>query len=239
MKPFHLLAETLTPDGNKLSLYEHDGQMHLKLNGRALMSTNATASEITLAELACRDILPYDKPHVLIGGLGFGYTLKRVLELVGPEARVQVAELLPEVVAWNREFLRSVNGELLDDSRVEVSVDDVCNVINHAPNATYDAIMLDVDNGPIAMVHESNSRLYYQSGFERILRILKPQGVVTFWSANRDQPFVKRLEKAGFDVEVCGAKAYPKAKRPTHTIFVATRTKKADQAALMRATAVP
>jgi spermidine synthase len=224
MKPFHLLAETLTPDGKKLCLYEHDGQMHLKVNGRSLMSTNATASEITLAELACHEITQDEKAHVLIGGLGFGYTLKRTLDLVGPGAKVHVAELLPEVVAWNREFLRSVNGELLDDGRVNVSVDDVCNVINTAPDATYDAIMLDVDNGPIAMVTESNARLYYQGGFDRLIRVLKPGGRVVFWSATKDRPFEKRLLKAGFKLEVVGVKAYEKAKRCTHTIFVADRS---------------
>lgn len=221
MKPFHLLAETLTPDKNTLTLYEHDGQMHLKLNGRALMSTNATASEVTLAELACDGLGSKPDARVLIGGLGFGYTLRRTLDLVAPQAKVQVAELLPEVVAWNREFLRSVNGELLDDGRVEVTVDDVCNVINTAPSASYDAIMLDVDNGPNAMVHGGNDRLYYQGGFDRLQRVLKPGGRVAFWSATKDRPFEKRLAKAGFKVSVVGAKAYVKARRPTHTIFLA------------------
>ncbi len=220
-KLFHLLAETSTPDGNKLSLYEHDGQFHLKLNGRALMSTTATSSELILAEVACEPFRRIEKASVLIGGLGFGYSLKRVVELMGPKAAIHVAELLPEVVAWNRDFLRTVNGLMLDDVRVKTYVDDVFNVISNAPDASFDAILLDVDNGPIAMVQDGNSRLYDKSGFDRIKRVLRPGGRVAFWSASKDQPFEKRLAKAGFKVEVIGAKAYPQAKRCSHTIFVA------------------
>ena len=103
---------------------------------------------------------------MLIGGLGLGYSLQRVLELVGPNATVHVAELLPEVVAWNREFLGSVNGELLNDPRVKVLVRDVFEVIRQAPKPSYDAILLDVDNGPTSFVQAKNSRIYKRSGFE-------------------------------------------------------------------------
>ncbi len=185
------------------------------------MSTTATSSELILAELACEPARRVKQPSVLIGGLGFGYSLKRVVELMGPKASIHVAELLPEVVAWNRDYLRTVNGLLLDDTRVKTYVDDVFNVISAAPDASYDAILLDVDNGPIAMVQDGNSRLYDKSGFDRIKRVLRPGGRVAFWSASKDQPFEKRLAKAGFIVEVVGAKAYPQAKRCSHTIFIA------------------
>jgi spermidine synthase len=160
---------------------------------------------------------------VLIGGLGFGFSLRQVLEIVGPEASVHVAELLPEVVAWNREYLSSVNGLLLDDSRVEIFIEDVFKVLSRAPAGHYDAILLDVDNGPIAMVQDGNARLYQTQGFAAITQALKPGGRVTFWSASTDHAFAKRLAKAGFKVETVAAKAYPQAKRGTHTIFVADR----------------
>ena len=118
MKPFRNLAQTRTPDGSQFTLHEHDGEFFLKLNGRQLMSTTSTTSELLLAQLPCQRLRGQAGSRVLIGGLGLGYSLRRVLELVGPGATVQVAELLPEVVAWNREFLGAVNGALLDDPRV-------------------------------------------------------------------------------------------------------------------------
>ncbi len=223
MKPFLTLAQARTPEGAELTLHAHDMHFYLRVNRQPLMGTNASESEKVLAQLACDRLRGKANAQVLIGGLGFGFTLRRVLELVGTAARVQVAELLPEVVAWNREFLSQVNGRLLDDSRVEVFVKDVFQVITHAPAASYDAILLDVDNGPIAMVQDGNARLYQAQGFAAITRALKPGGRVTFWSASVDHAFAKRLAKAGFKVETVAAKAYPQAKRSTHTIFVADR----------------
>ena len=115
MIPFRNLAETRTPDGSRFSLHEHDGDYFLKLNGRQLMGSNLTTSEIMLADLACGYFQSPDRPRILIGGLGLGFSLCRVLEIAGPTAVVVVAELLPEVVAWNREFLTELNGKLLDD----------------------------------------------------------------------------------------------------------------------------
>ncbi len=157
---------------------------------------------------------------MLIGGLGFGYTLKAVLELVGTGATVHVAELLPEVVEWNRKFLREVNGSLLGDPRVKVIVGDVFTVIAEAKEDYYDAIMLDVDNGPVAMVKDGNDRLYARDGLTASLRVLKPGGRAAFWSASQDSKFSKRLTQAGFNVEVFSAKSHERARRPSHTIFV-------------------
>lgn len=223
MKPYNLLAQTRTPDGSLLALYEHDSAYHLKLNGHALMSTTATASEAVLAELVCGHYARYQKPRVLIGGLGFGFSLKRTLELINPQSKVEVAELLPEVVAWNREFLAPVNGLLLKDPRVKIFTEDVFNIIGRAPEAHYDAIMLDVDNGPVAMVQGGNDRLYDRNGIDLIMHALKPGGRVAFWSASMDKPFEKRLKKAGYDVLVQGAKAYEQAKKFSHTIYVVER----------------
>ncbi len=219
MKITRTLATCTTPDGAKLSLHEHDGHYFLKVAGLQLMSTTASSSEEQMAELSCAR-LPA-KPRVLIGGLGFGFTLKRVLALTGPDAVVDVAELLPEVVAWNREFLGEVNGGLLDDPRVKIHVRDVYELIDGS--AGYDAILLDVDNGPDPFVQNINERLYTRPGIARIHRALRPGGRVIFWSAHPDKSFAKSLQGTFKHVECISAKAYPKAKRFTHTLFVADR----------------
>jgi spermidine synthase len=222
MKPFLLLAQSQTPEGAELTLHGHDGHFYLRVNRQPLMGTNASESERVLAELSCVR-LGRGASRVLIGGLGFGFTLRRVLELVNATTQVQVAELLPQVVAWNREYLSAVNGPLLDDPRVEIVMGDVFDLIRRAPSAHYDAILLDVDNGPIAMVQDGNARLYQSQGLAALMQALKPGGRVTFWSASTDHAFAKRLTKAGFIVETVAAKAYPQAKRCSHTIFVAER----------------
>lgn len=223
MKPFLNLAQARTPDGAELTLHSHDGHFYLRVNRQPLMGTNASESEAVLAELACAKITEQPGTRVLIGGLGFGFTLRRTLEVLRPDAKVQVAELLPEVVAWNREHLQEVNGKLLDDPRVEVTMIDVFKIIEEAPKGHYDAIMLDVDNGPIAMVQDGNARLYQGQGLVAITRALKPGGRVAFWSASQDTAFAKRLTKGNFKAEVVPCKAYPQAKRKTHTIFVGDR----------------
>lgn len=174
-----------------------------------------------MADLSCLH-LPA-RPRVLIGGLGFGFTLKRVLALTGADARVEVAELLPEVVAWNREFLNEVNGRLLDDPRVLVHIGDVYDRIDRCGEDRYHAILLDVDNGPDPFVQNSNERLYAKPGIQRIKGALHPQGRVIFWSAHQDKTFAKSLQALFKNVECISAKAYPKAKRFTHTLFVADR----------------
>ncbi|MHA3772606.1 spermine/spermidine synthase domain-containing protein [Verrucomicrobiota bacterium sgz303538] len=221
MKPFRTLAQTRTPDGSQFTLHEHDGEYFLKLNGRQLMSTTATTSELLLAELPCQGLAHHSNVCVLIGGLGLGFSLQRVLELAGPRAIVQVAELLPEVVTWNREFLREVNGMLLDDPRVKVITGDVFEVIRRAPKASYDAILLDVDNGPTSFVQAKNSRLYDRHGFGLISRALKPGGRVAFWSACEEPAFLRSLSGAGFKAQAFPAKAHERAKRAAHVIYMA------------------
>jgi spermidine synthase len=221
LKPFRNLAETRTPDGSKFTLHEHDGDYFLKLNGRQLMSSTSTTSEILLAQLPCKGLPRLPDACVLIGGLGLGFSLKRVLELSRPDTTVQVAELLPEVVAWNRKFLGSVNGKLLDDSRVKIIVGDVFDVIRKAGKACYDAILLDVDNGPTSFVQPKNSRLYDRHGFGLIKRALKPGGKVAFWSAGPEPGFMHKLSRAGFEAEAIPAKAHERAKREAHVIYLA------------------
>lgn len=185
------------------------------------MSTTATTSELLLAELPCRRLRGVTAPSVLIGGLGLGYSLQRVLEIVGPDATVHVAELLPEVAAWNREFLGHVNGKLLDDPRVKVMTRDVFDVLVQAPKPSYDAILLDVDNGPTSFVQKKNSRIYGSRGFGIIARSLKPEGEVAFWSACPEPGFVASLQRNGFKASSYPAKAHERAKRAAHVIYIA------------------
>ncbi|MGJ8642436.1 MAG: spermidine synthase [Luteolibacter sp.] len=221
MKVTTTLATSLTPDGEQLMLQEHDGQHFMKVRGVPLMSTIASSSEQTMAELGCADMSA--KPRVLIGGLGFGFTLRRVLELCPPDAIVDVAELLPIVVEWNREFLKDVNGLLVDDPRVHIHIRDVAEIIKKVGKERYDTILLDVDNSPDPLVQKGNAGLYDGAGISLAKAALKPGGRVVYWSANQDKSFAKALGKVFGNSEAIGAKAYPKAKRFTHTLFVAVR----------------
>ena len=221
MIPFRNLAETRTPEGSRLTLHEHDGDYFIKLDGRQLMSSTSTTSEIMLADKACGPLQNKGSARVLIGGLGLGFSLKRVLELVGKGAIVQVAELIPEVVTWNRELLAPVNGKLLDDPRVEVLVDDVFAVMKKAQ--PYDAILLDVDNGPTSFVQSKNRRIYNRRGLGVIRQALKRGGRAAFWSADREPAFRETLSRAGFHTEEYPAKAHERAKRFAHMIYVAER----------------
>src|SRR5688500_14414502 len=164
MKPSVVLAEAILADKTKLSLRRHDGHYHIRVGGELLMSTTATASEARMAEVAHETLGAGLGKRVLIGGFGFGFTLRRVLELVGPGVAVEVAELLPEIIAWNRAHLQSVNGLLLDDPRVEILLEDVLAVLTRAAPGSYDAVLLDVDNGPAALVDKRNERIYAERG---------------------------------------------------------------------------
>src|SRR5271165_1340593 len=158
MKPNLKLAETTTPDGARLILYEHDGAYCIRLNGQDLMHSSAVASELRLGELAAETFSRQRDSLCLLGGLGLGFTLKSLLEKCGTRVKIQVAELIPEIVDWNRNLLPHLNGSLLNDSRVEVLLQDVWTVIADSDPARYDALVLDIDNGPTAIVQKQNSR---------------------------------------------------------------------------------
>ena len=221
MIPFRNLAEARTPEGSRLSLHEHDGDYFIKLDGRQLMSSTSTTSELLLADVACQHLAHEPNARVLIGGLGLGFSLKRVLQLVGKDAAVQVAELVPEVVAWNRDLLAPVNGKLLEDPRVEVIVGDVFALLRRGQ--PYDAILLDVDNGPTSFVQSKNRRIYNRRGLGVIMKALKPGGRVAFWSAEPEPAFRETLTRAGFHAEEHPAKAHERAKRFAHMIYVGER----------------
>ncbi len=221
MKAFLTLARTRTPDGAELTLQEHDGEYYLKLNGRQLMSTDSTLSERQLGELACARIRHQTSPRILIGGLGLGFTLQAVLQTVSAKAEVQVAEIMPEVIAWNRELLGAVNGKLLDDPRVQIFAEDVFPLIARVPQATYDAILLDLDDGPASFQQGRATYTYDRRNCLRIARALKPNGRACFWSAAEDLRFVQSLTRFGFKVETYEAKAHENAKRNAHRIYLA------------------
>lgn len=226
MKPTHTLAETRTPDGSKFSLHEHDGDYFLKLNGMQLMSSTWTLSERVLADHACPKGESAESARVLIGGLGLGYSLKRTLELVGPSAEVVVAELLPEVVSWNREFLADLTGPLLDDPRTELYQGDVYDRIRSAADGKekpWDAILLDTDNGPTSLVQPGNKQMYSRSGFDMIRRALVLGGRVAFWAAGEEPGFERKLRKNKFRSERHTIKAHERAKKAIHRIYLGER----------------
>ena len=223
MKPERKLAETTTRNGARLTLCEHDGNYAIRLNGQTLMHSAMAASELHLGELAVARLPHSSAPRILIGGLGMGFSLRSVLAQTGRHASVHVAELIPQVVAWNREFLTTVNGKLVDDPRVTIFTDDVWNVLLRTKPGQYDALVLDIDNGPTAMVQQPNARLYKSSGIQLLLAALKPGGRAAIWSAAEDHAFADQLVLAGFRVEGKAHKLYEKAKRNGCVIYVADK----------------
>ena len=220
MKPRVKLAES-TFTGGILALVEHDGSYSISLEGKELMHSRANSSELLLGSLGVARLGNEIAGRILIGGLGLGFTLKGALESVGSETTIEVAEMIPEVIEWNRTHLKQLNGSLLDDPQVEIQTVDVTHLIREAAPNTYDAILLDVDNGPNAMVCETNSHLYSKNGIRSICRALKNEGRLAIWSAGPAQGFGKRLGRAGLQVEVVRAKAHAGAKSPSHLLYMA------------------
>lgn len=223
MKPNIKLAETRMPDGARLTLHSHDGSFCIRLDGRDLMHSLTAASELLLGDLATAPFARAAAPRILIGGLGLGFTLRRVLEKTGPHALVHVAELMPEVVEWNRTFMAGLNGALLKDLRVKIIIEDVGVVLERAGRAPYDAILLDVDNGPAAMVLPGNTRLYDNRGLQKLGQALKPGGRIALWSAGIDRAFAKRFAAAGFKVEAVPARLHATSKSSSYMIYVADK----------------
>ena len=224
MKPNVILAETKAPNGARLTLVEHDGSFCIRVNGQQLMHSAVTTSEVQLGTLGCeRHAGIKVGVRVLIGGLGLGFTLKSVLQKIGRNDTVHVAELFPEIVTWNRTFLTGLNGKLLADPRVKIIEEDVKAVLSRAKREPYDVIILDIDNGTTAMVKNENHELYQQRGMEVIAQALKPGGRATVWSACPDPAIEKRLKRADFEVQAIPAKLYATAKRSAYMIYVADK----------------
>lgn len=223
MKPFRNLAEARTPDGTVFSLHEHDGEFYLKNDGNDLMSTALTYSEQMLADMGCDFVKKPKHPRVLIGGLGLGYSLKRVLEIVGRPATVEVAEIVPEIIEWNHSFLAAHNGPLLEDDRVSIFKGDVYDCIVEAGQGAYDAILLDVDDTPGSLVLPQNNRIYSRKGLQAIRDALAPGGQVAFWLAEPVPLFFKHLQKANFRTTEYPAKMHERSKRARHRIYLAEK----------------
>jgi len=219
VKPQTTLDRVETPDGHELILYERDGVFSIRVNGYELMSSRAHGSEEAMAALVLAEVKTRH-PRVLVGGLGMGYTLRAVLDRVSFASRVAVAELLPEIVRWNRDHLAHLAGSPLADDRVTLVVEDVGRVMASEPRG-FDAILLDVDNGPAALTDRRNARLYLAEGLAVIKRSLRAGGILGVWSASPDRDYERALKRAGFRFRVEMVAARGGGKGPKHTIFVA------------------
>lgn len=224
MKAQTKIAEATTPEGQVLELYTHDKDFFISSNGQHLMTSLAYGSEEELGRMACQPFRSARQPVILIGGLGMGFTLRAVVESVQQsKAQIVVAEILPEVVDWNKTHFDPLHPGLLDDNRVTVKIQPVQELIA-AGNDTYHTIMLDVDNGPSAFTGENNDSLYTDKGLQQLNSALKSGGLLAVWSAYGDPKFTKKLRKAGFDTSVVEVPAAHKGrKRRMHTIWLARK----------------
>lgn len=223
MIPWEFIDSAQVPgSGGELSLHRRGEEFVIRVDGYELMNSRVHESEDALAELACARVADRARPRVLIGGLGMGYTTAAALKRLGVEARVLVAELVPTVVEWNRGVLANLAGHPLEDGRVTVCEVDVARMLGEMRRA-YDAILLDVDNGPEGLTRQRNDWLYTAEGLDAAFAALRPAGVLVVWSASPDQGFTLRLRRAGFDVEEARVKARGSRGGGRHTIWVAVR----------------
>ncbi|SFN61526.1 spermidine synthase [Dokdonella immobilis] len=231
MKRFGLLETAQVPGGGELRLFEDGEHFSIKIAGGGdLMSTRMHGSEDALARIACERIAAVASPRILIGGLGMGFTLAEALKILGATARLQVAELVPEVVRWNHGPLGAHAGRPLDDPRVDLVEADVGALIRAARGA-FDAILLDVDNGPDGLTQAGNDWLYSVPGLAAAKAALRGHGVLAVWSAHPDRKFVERLRQVGFEVDEVTVRAHGN-KGARHRIWLAAnRTRPAPKRA--------
>jgi spermidine synthase len=220
MKPRELLATAQIPGGDELRLFKRDNDFMVVLGGNELMSSRMSGSEEALATMTCERLSDPASPHLLIGGYGMGFTLRAALGKLGAKARITVAELVPEIIEWARGPMASLTTDCLDDPRVELVARDVARVIRGA-SRDYDAILLDVDNGPHALTHADNDQIYTTHGLVAAKAALKPGGVLAIWSAAPDERFTRRLKHAGFQVEEVMVRASRNGKGARHVIWFA------------------
>jgi spermidine synthase len=217
VKKWTVVDRALTPDGKPVLLYEHDGSYSISVDRAELMSTRRHASEEKIAELACAHLKGKRDARILIGGLGFGFTLKAALAMVPDDTSVTVVEMLAPVIQWNRNPAFPLAFHPLADPRVTVVQGDVFETIRQV-RCGFDSMVLDVDNGPAALSTAGNSRLYDNAGLDLIRRALRPDGCVGFWSAAPDVAFEKRIARAGFRVDVHRCRANGRS-GGWHTLF--------------------
>ncbi|MBA3010458.1 MAG: hypothetical protein KKF12_03380 [Proteobacteria bacterium] len=206
-------------DEGEVTLMVRDQEFSIRTAGTELMNSRIHGSEDALAQLACSRLNPKNKWQILIGGLGMGYTLAAALEHSGPDTHILVSELIPAVVRWNREHLGHLSGMPLNDPRVSVQEEDVVKIIGHKKSA-WDAILLDVDNGPAGLTRKANDRLYGPAGLKSSFDALRPGGILAVWSSGVDQAFTRRLTLAGFKTEIVSVRARKSGKGSRHTIWL-------------------
>jgi len=216
------LDAVTVPGGGELRLMRRGAEFSIMLGSNELMNSRGSGSESALARLACGRLKDRDHPRVLIGGLGMGFTLRAALEELPQAAGIVVAELVPAVVGWARGPMAAIFGGSLSDPRVSIEEIDVARVISSAWKAAYDAILLDVDNGPDGLTRSSNDWLYRAAGLEAAWAALRPGGVLAVWSAHPDTSFTDRLVRTGFAVEQQQVRANGK-RGARHTIWLARR----------------
>lgn len=222
MIPWKLLDSAKVPGGNELRLWQRGAEFSIRLGRDELMNSRIHGSEEELAGLACERVGERPAPRLLIGGLGMGFTLRAALDALKQDARIVVAELMPAVIAWNQGPLAALTGNSLEDPRVALKEGDVGEAIRAEADA-YDAILLDVDNGPEGLTREANDRLYDLDGLGATRRALRKDGVLLVWSAGEDQKFTQRLRRSGFEVEVIRTRARGAKGGARHVIWMATR----------------
>jgi spermidine synthase len=222
MKAWEILGEADTPDGTRIRLARRDDEYVILADGKPLMSSRLHGSEEALATLGCRHVGDVEHPRVLVAGLGMGFTLRAVLDLLPRNASVLVAELVPAVIEWNRTVLAGLAAHPVRDRRVRVEARDVGFTLRAHPGG-FDVVLLDVDNGPSAFTDISNRGLYDNAGVAAAYAALRPGGTLAVWSAWEDRKFEQRLRYHGFQVEVARVRARLKKGGPRHTIFVARK----------------
>jgi spermidine synthase len=223
MRPWKLLGSATVPgEGAALRLMQRDEEFVIMAGTNVLMGNRQYGSEEDLATLTLERIAGHPAPHVLIGGLGMGFTLRAALAAMPQASRITVAELVPQIIEWARGPLQPVFAGSLEDPRVDIALADVGRTIG-AATSRYDAILLDVDNGPEGLSRESNDRLYTRAGLVKSLKALKPGGVLAVWSAHPSPLFSKRLTDAGFHTEEKQVRARHGGRGARHTIWLGTR----------------
>jgi spermidine synthase len=223
MIPWEKLDTTRVPgtDG-ELRLMRRGAEFSIMLGTNELMNSRLSGSEAALATLAAKKIEAVESPHLLIGGLGMGFTLRAALGVLGTNARIEVAELVPAVVAWARGPMAGIFGESLNDKRVSIRETDVTEIIR-SERATFDAILLDVDNGPEGLTRQANDGLYDSGGLRAAHAALRSGGVLAIWSSGPNPAFAKRLRGAGFDVNEVNVRATGRGGGARHIIWIAVK----------------
>ncbi|WP_260925651.1 spermidine synthase [Novosphingobium sp. 9] len=213
-----LLDAAWVPGGEKLELFRHDKDFMIVLGHNELMSSRQWGSEEALAVQSIERIAHAKRPHILIGGYGMGFTLRAALKLLPADAKITLVELVPEIIEWARGPMADLAAGCLDDPRVNLVMSDVAQMIDGA-RGEYDAILLDVDNGPDGLVREDNNVIYSKAGLRAARAALTPGGVLSIWSAGPDPAFARRLERNGFTVEERRVHARSNGKGAKHTIW--------------------